>query len=299
MMVSTTPHKHSPDPAGSKDPAGPRGTASRRRTAPGLKPGGQPAPPGPVSRRTRLLYAALGTAALLLGWELLSLWVSEVFVASPVETAKALGSLAAHGTLWIQLLITLKRLVIGLAIGVGLGWVFGLLAGLGPRLRSFLEPLRWVGMTIPAIIIVGLAMVWFGLGDFTVIFTVALIVVPTMYINTLAGVLNLDPRLVEMGRVYHYPRRLMLTEIYLPGTASPALAGLTLATGIGVRAVVLAEVLAAMSGIGHSFSRAMSNLDTPGLFAWIVLLLALMALLEFGVLRPLRRRVMRWRKGVG
>lgn len=305
MMVSTTPHKHSPDPAGSKDPAGPRRAAaagaaqSPRGAAPGLTPGLQSAPPAPVSRRTRILYAALGVTALLVGWELLSLWVDPVFVASPVETAKSLGGLAAHGTLWLQLLITLKRLVIGLVIGAGLGWVFGMLAGLEPRLRSFFEPLRWVGMTIPAIIVAGLAMVWFGLGDFTVIFVVALIVVPTMYINTMAGVLNIDPRLVEMGRVYHYPRRLMLTEVYLPGTASPALAGLTLATGIGVRAVVLAELLAAMSGIGHSFSRAMSNLDTAELFAWIVLLLALMALLEFGVLRPLRRRVMRWRKGAG
>ena len=76
------------------------------------------------------------------------------------------------------------------------------------------------------------------------------------------------------------------------------MAGLTLATGTGVRAVVLAELLGAMSGIGHAFYRANSNLDAPQLFAWIVVLLALMAVIEFAVLRPLKRRVMRWRKGV-
>jgi NitT/TauT family transport system permease protein len=242
------------------------------------------------------LFALLGAAAILVIWELLSIWINPVFVASPVETAKALGRLAADGTLWIELLISLKRLVIGLAVGATLGWVLGMLAGLGPRLRSFFEPVRWVGMTVPAIVIAGLALFWFGLGDFTVIFIVALIVLPTMYINTMAGVLNLDPRLAEMGRVYRFSKRLMLTEIYLPGTASPALAGLTLAAGIAVRAMVLAEVIAAMSGIGHSFSRAASWLETPELFAWIVLLFALMALLEFGVLRPVRRRVLRWRR---
>ena len=141
--------------------------------------------------------------------------------------------LAWGSTLWIQLLITLKRLVIGLAVGAAAGWVLGVAAGLEPRLRAFLEPLRWVGMTIPVVIIAGLAMLWFGLGDFTVIFVVALIVTPTMYVNTVEGVLAIDRNLVEMGRVYRFPRGLLLREIYLPGIASPAIAGLTLATGIG------------------------------------------------------------------
>jgi NitT/TauT family transport system permease protein len=60
--------------------------------------------------------------------------------------------------------------------------------------------------------------------------------------------------------------------------------------------VVLAEVLAATKGIGHAFSRAMSFLETPQLFAWVLVLLVLMAAIEFGVLRPVRRRAMRWRK---
>ena len=188
------------------------------------------------------------------------------------------------------------RLVVGLGIGAALGLVFGVLAGLDVRVRSFFEPIRWVGMTIPVVIIVVLAMLWFGLGNVTVIAAVALIVMPTVYINTVAGILAVDTRLVEMGRVYRFSRRLLLTEIYAPGIASPVMAGLTLATGVAVRAVVLTEVLAAMSGIGHSFTRSWVNLETPEMFAWIIVVLALMALIEFGVLRPLRRRVMRYRK---
>jgi len=251
---------------------------------------------GAVTRRTRLLFAVLGAAAILVGWQVLSLWVNPAIMASPADTAQAIARLAWGDTLWIQLLITLKRLVLGLAIGVATGWVLGVLGGLEPRVRSFLEPLRWVGMTIPAVIIAVLAMLWFGLGDVTVIFMVTLIVIPTIYVNTVSGVLAIDRRLVEMGHVYRFSRRLLLTEVYLPGIASPAMAGLTLATGIAVRAVVLGEVLGAMDGIGHAFSRAMSYLETPELFAWIVVLLALMGLIEFGALRPLKRWAMRWRK---
>ena len=80
------------------------------------------------------------------------------------------------------------------------------------------------------------------------------------------------------------------------GCSSPVVAGLTLATGIGVRGVVLGEVLGAQDGIGHAFARAMSYLDTPRIFAWVLVALGLMAVLEFAVLRPVRARVMRWKK---
>jgi NitT/TauT family transport system permease protein len=244
-----------------------------------------------------MLFALLGAAAILIGWQLLSLFVNPAIMASPWDTAKALGALLGEGSFWIAILITLKRLVIGLAIGAVLGLVFGVVAGLKLRPRSFFEPPRWVGMTIPAVIVALLAMLWFGLGDVTVIFIVAFIVVPGVYVNTMEGVRTVDRRLVEMGEVYRLPRRLLLTEVYLPGIASPVAAGLTVAAGIAVRAVVLGEVLAAMDGIGYAFSRAMSYLETPTLFAWIVVLLALMAVLEFGVLRPFKRRTTRWRKG--
>jgi NitT/TauT family transport system permease protein len=251
---------------------------------------------GSITPRRRALYAGLGVVVLLAVWQLLALAVSPVIMASPADTAKALGRLAWGSTLWIQLLITLKRLVIGLALGAAAGLVLGVSAGLEPRVRSFFEPIRWVGMTIPAVIIIVLAILWFGVGDFPVIFMVALLVIPTVYINTMSGLLAIDQRLVEMGRIYRFPRRLLLSEVYAPGIASPVFAGLTLATGIGVRAVVLGEVLGAVSGVGHSFSRAMSYLEIPEMFAWIIVLLALMAVIEFGVLRPLKRRVTLWRK---
>jgi len=250
---------------------------------------------GSKSCRFGLVCGALGVVAILVVWQILSLVVNPVFLASPGDTAKALVRLAWEGRLWVELLITLKRLVTGLLLGAAAGWALGILAGLDRRLRSFFEPVRWVVMTVPAVIIAMLAMLWFGLGDSTVIFMVAVIVFPTMFVNTVSGAMSVDTRLVEMARVYRFPRRLMLTEVYLPAIASPVLAGLTLAAGIGVRAVVLGEVLGATSGIGHAFSRAHSWLETDELFAWIVVLLLLMGVIEFGALRPLRKRAARWR----
>lgn len=249
-----------------------------------------------TNRRARLLFGLAGSAALIIGWQILSMMVNRAIVASPWDSVVELGRLVASGAVSRELLITLRRLVIALAIGTAAGLALGMLAGLRPRIRSFLEPIRWVAMTLPAVVIAVLAMLWFGLGGKAVIFLVAAIVTPVIYVNTLEGVRSLDSRILEMGHVYRVPRRLLLTEVYLPGIGSSVVAGLTLATGIGVRGVVLGEVLGAQNGIGHAFARAMSFLNTPQIFAWVLVALGLMAVLEFAVLRPVRVRVMRWKK---
>jgi NitT/TauT family transport system permease protein len=290
-MASTTPHNGFGDGGDPAEPGSPSTSSTNAAAAPSTSRG-----PAGRLRHARTLWAIAGALTLVVVWQVLSMVVPPVYIASPVETFRALGGMIGGRTLWIQVLITLERLIIGLAAGTALGFVLGVLAGLDSRVRSFFEPIRWVGMTIPVVIIVVLAALWFGLGNLTVILAVALIVIPTIYINTVSGILSVDSRLVEMGRVYHFSRRLMLSEIYVPGIASQVMAGLTLATGVAVRAVVLTEVMTAMSGIGHAFTRAWVNLETAQMFAWVIVVLALMALLEFGLLRPMRRRVRRWRK---
>ena len=185
-------------------------------------------------------------------------------MASPAATVRALARLAWGSTLWIQLLITLKRLVIGLAIGAAVGWMLGVAAGLEPAAALVPRAAALGGHDHPRRHHrrAGHALVRPGRlhGDLRGGADRAADHVREHG----GGVLAIDPRLVEMGRVYRFPRGLLLSEIYLPGIASPAMAGLTLATGIAVRAVVLAEVLAATSGIGHAFARAKQSPRDPG-----------------------------------
>jgi NitT/TauT family transport system permease protein len=229
-------------------------------------------------------------------WQALSLILSPVVIASPVDTVVAFGRLAADGQLWLDLGITLQRLVIGLLAGSLIGITLGVTAGLNRRWRSFLEPVRWVEMTIPAVVVAVLAMLWFGMGSVQAIFMTAFITMPFTYVNTLEGMRAVDERVIEMSRVYRIPRRLLLSEVYLPGIGSSIMAGLTLAAGVGVRAVILAEFMGARDGIGHSLLVSWNMLETPELFAWILMSLALLAIIEFGALMPIRRYLMRWKR---
>jgi NitT/TauT family transport system permease protein len=233
---------------------------------------------------------------MLIVWQILSMVLLKIIVASPASTFAALGKLAFDGGLWGQLGYSLARLLIGLFIGSAIGILLGILAGRNVYLRSFLEPMRWVSMTVPAIIISVLAMLWFGLGSIQAVFMTAVITLPINYVSTLEGMLAIDSRIMEMAQVYQISSGLRLKEIYLPGIGSAVMAGLTLAAGIGVRSLILAEFLGARNGIGHSLFLSWTFLDTPALFAWILMCFILLGLVEFGLLRPARSYLMRWKR---
>jgi NitT/TauT family transport system permease protein len=243
----------------------------------------------------KLLWGLLGIAILLAGWQILSMVLSEMIIASPLATLNTFVSLLSEKAAWLNILITMKRLIIGLLIGSAAGIALGLAAGLNNRIRLMLEPLRWVAMTVPAVVIAIVAMLWFGMGSTQVIIVAAIINMPFTYVNIREGLLAIDEKIVEMGHSFRLPRKMFFTDIYLPSIGSSLMAALTLTAGMGVRVVVLAELMGAHEGIGHSFSVAWTRLDTPGIFAWILMSLLLLGVLEFGVLSPMKNRITRWK----
>lgn len=248
--------------------------------------------------RRQGFYLGLGILAVLAVWQMLSMVFPQIIIASPQATFAAFGRLAADGSLWAQLGYSLSRLLIGLAAGCAAGVVLGILAGIYHPLRLFLEPARWVVMTVPAIIISLLALLWFGLGGKQVIFMTSAITLPITYVSTVEGIRDIDAGILEMAEVFNVSPHLKLTEIYLPGIGSAVMAGLTLAAGVGVRAMILAEFMGARDGIGHSLFLSWTFLDTPALFAWIFLAFILLGLVELGFVRPVRNYFMRWKKSL-
>ena len=243
------------------------------------------------------LYGLLGVGLLVVAWQALAAVFGEMAVASPAATARALLVLLPNKGTWADVAVTFKRLILGISIGSVAGLGLGLLAGLHVEIRRILGPLHWVAMTVPPAVIAIIGMLWFGMGSTQVIAMVAVVVTPLTYVNALEGFRAIDEKILEMGKTFRIPRRMLLTEIYLPGIGSAVMAGLTLTAGLGVRLVVLAELMGARSGIGHSFSRAWRALDVPELFAWVVLSLLLMAVLELCILAPIRARINRWKTG--
>ena len=246
--------------------------------------------------RTSRRWSALGVILIFAGWELAARLMGPMLMATPLEALSAIGVLAGDPGFWAHSRDSLARIAMGVGAGCGIGFTLGVLAGHDARLRGLLEPLRWLLMAIPPVVVVVLAMLWFGLGSGMVIFITVLMMAPGMYVNTVKGMRMIDAGLLEMGRVYHFGAWARLRHIYLPALAAPLTAALLIAACGGVRLVVMAEVLGAESGVGYALANARSTFDSGRLYAWVLLILGLVALLEFLLLQPVQRRLTRWQE---
>ncbi len=248
------------------------------------------------SSRTR--FIVLGIVVIVVVWQLLSSTLSDIIIASPSDTFITLGKMLKTTGMWQHLGVTLLRIILGIISGSVIGGLLGVLAGSKQRWQAFLEPLRWVVMTVPSVVILVILLLLFGLGSVQVIVMTGIITLPFTYVSTVEGMQAIDSRLIEMAQVYRIPRRLRLSGIYLPGIGAAVMAGLTLSAGIGVRAAILAEFLGAQDGVGHSLFLSWTHINTPELFSWILLTFVLLGIIELGFLRPLRNVLLRWRKAV-
>jgi len=242
------------------------------------------------------LWSAAGVLLILVGWELAARYLGPLLMASPLQALNAVGTLMRTDTFWANASASLTRISIGVGSGCLIGFSLGVLAGHDARLRGLLEPLRWLLMAIPPVVVVVLAMLWFGLGSSMVIFITVLMMAPGMYVNTVKGMLLVDRSLIEMTHVYRFGPWLRLRHLYLPALAAPLTAALLIATCGGVRLVVMAEVLGADSGAGFALANARSTFDSGELYAWVILILLLVAVLEFALLQPVQRRLAQWQE---
>lgn len=115
-------------------------------------------------QRTSRWWSLAGGVIILVAWHLAAKWMGPMMMATPFESLQAVPRLIASGHFLEHASASLMRIAIGVSIGCTIGFALGVLAGLSPQLRGLLEPLRWLLMAVPPVIVVVLAMLWFGLG---------------------------------------------------------------------------------------------------------------------------------------
>ena len=238
----------------------------------------------------------LGFVSLLLGWQVIALNTSNMVLASPLETLASLSALVASAEFWQSMLVTLTRLSTALLLGAGIGFSLGLWSGRNAYVKAFLEPYRWLLMSIPPVIVVLLAMLWFGMGHQMVIIIAVILLTPSIYVNTQKGVEQIDTAWLELAQVYRFTLVQRIRKIYIPAISAPLCAALVIICCNGVRIIVLAEVLGASNGLGYELANARGNFDISELYAWVVTALLLVAILEMLIFQPLQRRLLRWKQ---
>jgi sulfonate transport system permease protein len=141
--------------------------------------------------------------------------------------------------------------------------------------------------------LIPLVIVWFGIDEGAKLFLVALGVFFPFYINTLHGVRSVDPQLIEMGRNYGMSNSALFRSVILPGALPSIFVGLRYALGVMWLTLIVAETIAAQSGIGYMAMQAREFMMTD-VVVLSILIYALLGKLADVVARSLERVCLRW-----
>ncbi len=233
--------------------------------------------------------------ALIAVWQLASSlgWLSTRVLPSPASVAEAAWQLTLSGELWENVKVSAGRAFLGLAVGGGLGLALGLLTGTVKTADTLLDSTVQMIRNIPALALIPLVILWFGIDETAKLFLIAVSVFFPIYVNTYHGIKSVDPGLIEMGRSYGLSRWELYRDVILPGALPSILVGLRFSLGIMWTILIVAETISAQSGIGYMTMNAREFLQTDVVLVGI-LLYALLGKLADSLARGLERVALRW-----
>jgi NitT/TauT family transport system permease protein len=174
----------------------------------------------------------------------------------------------------------------------------GLVLGSNRTLGNFFEPVLPVLNTVSSAIWAIFAIIWFGLTPLTPIFVVLMTALPLIVTNVWQGTQAVNADYVELARALRFSRAKTLRKIYLPSIMPYFFSGARLAFGFGWRVSLVAETIGSSSGVGYRMRQASDLIQTDQVFAWTIVQIAMMLVIEILLLQPLERRLFRWRRDV-
>jgi len=232
--------------------------------------------------------------ALLLAWEWGARAFGPLFFAPPLATAQRIVEMAGNGKLFTDIVATLRVSVMGFVIGCICGIALPFLLRLSPRATEAVEPFIMASQGIPKYALTPWLILWFGIGDAPKAIVVTLFVFYITFITVFAGVRSVDQRLVNMARILGASERTIARKVIWISLLPFFFTGLKIALPRAVSAAIVGEFLVAVEGVGFSIERARQLSDPTGVFAGIVVAVALVLIIN-GAVNALERHAMRWR----
>ncbi|WP_374980946.1 ABC transporter permease subunit [Pseudomonas solani] len=233
---------------------------------------------------------------LLLLWELASRTglLPARIIAAPSAIGDTLWQMIASGELAGHLWVSLKRALSGLAIGVSLGTVLALLAGLSRRGELIIDSPVQMLRTLPFLAIVPLFILWFGVGETPKIALIALGTTFPVYLTLFSGIRGIDPKLVEAGRLFGLSRLELVAHVILPGALPSFFVGLRYAFGISWLGLVVVEQINASAGLGYLVNDARDFMRTDVIVICLIVY-SVLGLSIDALVRLLERLALAWR----
>src|SRR6266481_4703235 len=241
----------------------------------------------------RWLITLSSVAILILLWEWFGRDINPVFGSYPSAIAEAFWELVQSSKLQAATLESLRPFVVGYGLAILLGVPLGLVIGRYRVAEAALGIYVTAGYAMPLVALVPLLVLWLGLGFAVKVAIVFLMSLFPICINTWLGVTAVPKTLIEVGKSFVAPDHVILRRIVLPATLPYIMAGIRLAVGRAVVAMVIAGFFTTISGLGAIIINSANNFDTATMFVPIMVLMVLAIGLN-GLIGLVERRLAPW-----
>lgn len=213
---------------------------------------------------------------------------------SPIDVIEKIVQLAQDGTLWSHVGITFYRVGIGCLIGTVVAVLLGSIVGFYSKAERIFDPIIQAFKSIPSLAWVPLFILWMGIGESSKISLIAVGVFFPVYLNIVSGILNVDRKLIEVGKVYGLSHFQLVRRIIFPASLPSFFTGLRSGLGLGWMFVVAAELMGASKGLGYLLVIG-QNSSSPDIIIASILLFALVGKLTDWVVKIIEIKVLAWR----
>lgn len=227
-------------------------------------------------------------------WQLAGLVIrNDIIFAGPADVARSFAALLPDPGFWISIGWSFGKILAGFFLAFLSGVLLGSLAFRFQLLKELLEPVMTLAKSIPVASFVILALIWIGSANLSV-FISFLVVLPMIYVNTIAGLESTDEKLVEMARVFSLPLPRRIRFLYIPALTPYLVSSCRIALGMSWKSGIAAEVIGVPAHtIGERLYMAKIYLATSDVFAWTIVIILISSLFERLFLRLLEQGA-RW-----
>lgn len=248
------------------------------------------------SALARAAWPAASAAILLACWAAAAALAESRHLPGPGAVLARLAAGAASGELIFHMGATLARVAASFVLAMAIGSAIGVAMGRMARLNQLFDGWLILLLNLPALVIIFLCYVWFGLNEAAAVTAVAINKIPNAAVTLREGARALDRQYLDMARVYRFGRwktfRHVIAPQLAPYFAAAARSGLSLVWKI----VLVVEMLGRSNGVGFQLHIAFQLFDVTGLLAYALAFIAVIQLIELIVIQPWERSVNRWRQ---
>lgn len=244
----------------------------------------------------RIGWSLISLLALVALWEIAALIAQSRYLPGPWAVVETMIREAKAGELWANIAATLIRVAFSFVIAMFIGSAIGLALGRFQGADRFFDSWLIFSLNLPALVIIVLCYIWFGLTEVAAITAVAINKIPNVAVTMREGARNISKDLEEMAHVYRFGWWKTLRHVTVPQLAPFFIAASRSGLALVWKIVLVVEAFGRSDGVGHQLNIAFQLFDVPMILAYALAFIIVVQIIEMAIVQPLAARANIWRR---